>query len=127
MNKRFIVPILALTFSLPSKAQEVAIDKEAPKRMQRDLFFLASDSLKGRLPGTPESDVARDFIEQRMAEFGLEPYGEDGYRQAFPVPEYAAVDYDKTGALNWAKKFLFLMWISTQWPIAATAKSPEKR
>ncbi|MEK9998245.1 MAG: hypothetical protein VW890_07215, partial [Cryomorphaceae bacterium] len=105
MNKRFIVPILALVFTLPVKAQEVAIDKEAPKRMQRDLFFLASDSLKGRLPGTPGSDIARDFIEQRMAEFGLEPYGENGYRQAFPVPEYAAVDYDQTG-LKLGKKVL---------------------
>ena len=105
MNKRFIVPILALVFTLPVKAQEVAIDKEAPKRMQRDLFFLASDSLKGRLPGTPGSDIARDFIEQRMAEFGLEPYGENGYRQAFPVPEYATVDYDQTG-LKLGKKVL---------------------
>ena len=60
-----------------------------------------------------------------MAEFGLEPYGENGYRQAFPVPEYAAVDYDQTG-LKLGKKVLFLMWISTQWPTAATAKSLEK-
>ena len=69
----------------------------APARMQRDLFFLASDSLKGRLPGTKESDVARDYIAERMAMYGLEPRGVDGYYQEFPVPEYAAVDYDQTG------------------------------
>ena len=105
MNKLIIVPILAIIFSLPIQAQEVPVDADAPKRMQRDLFFLASDSLKGRLPGTPESDVARDFIGKRMAEYGLEPYGEDGYLQAFPVPEYAVVDYDKTG-LKLGKKVL---------------------
>ena len=53
MNKHFIVPILAIFCSISVVAQEVAIDPLAPKRMERDLAFLASDSLKGRLPGTP--------------------------------------------------------------------------
>ena len=99
MNKHFIVPILAIFCSISAVAQEVAIDPLAPKRMERDLAFLASDSLKGRLPGTRESDVARDYIEQRMAQYGLEPYGEDGYRQAFPVPEFVEVEADRNGLL----------------------------
>ena len=99
MNKHFIVPILAIFCSISVVAQEAAIDPLAPKRMERDLAFLASDSLKGRLPGTSESDVARDYIEQRMAQYGLEPYGEDGYRQPFPVPEFVEVEADRNGLL----------------------------
>ena len=70
--------------------------------MQFDLNFLSSDSLKGRLPGTLESDVARDFIQSRMAEFGLLPFGEEGYLQPFPVAENVKVNYDITG-LGWKK------------------------
>jgi hypothetical protein len=73
--------------------------------MEKDLYFLASDSLKGRLPGTKESDVARDFIQKRLSEFAIEPSGEQGYLQPFPVPEYAVIDYDKTG-LKWGKSVL---------------------
>ena len=62
--------------------------------MQFDLNFLSSDSLKGRLPGTLESDVARDFIQSRMAEFELLPFGEEGYLQPFPVAENVKVNYD---------------------------------
>ena len=64
--------------------------------MEQDLFFLSSDALKGRKPGTPEADVAREYIAGKMMAYGIEPMGENGYFQKFPVPEYAAVDYDAT-------------------------------
>ena len=97
MNK-FSPLILLLTtvFTVQVSAQEVPIDLDATKRMQNDLFFVASDSLKGRKPGTVEADVARDMIASRMLALGIEPMGENGYFQKFPVPEYAAVDYDAT-------------------------------
>src|SRR6056300_1001795 len=100
MNK-FSPLILLLTtvFTVQVSAQEVPIDLDATKRMENDLFFLASDSLKGRKPGTVEADVARDMIAGRMLELGIEPMGENGYFQKFPVPEYAAVDYDATTLL----------------------------
>ena len=78
MNKLIIVPILALCFALPAHAQEQVVSKESVRRMEKDLYFLASDSLKGRLPGTKESDVARDFIQKRLSEFAIEPSGEQG-------------------------------------------------
>jgi len=100
MNK---FPLLtSLLFSCSAflaTAQVVEVDLDAPQRMQRDMLFLASDSLKGRLPGTPEADVARDYIVNRLVQFGIEPVGPKGYLQEFPVPEYATVDYDKTGVV----------------------------
>ncbi|MCH1406364.1 MAG: M28 family peptidase [Schleiferiaceae bacterium] len=97
MNK-FLTLVLLLTTALPASvyAQEIPIDLSATKRMEQDLFFLSSDALKGRKPGTPEADVAREYIEGKMMAYGIEPMGENGYFQKFPVPEYAAVDYDGT-------------------------------
>ena len=105
MNKRLIIFILLLGLSFPAFAQDEVYDEAALTRMQSDLTFLSSDSLKGRLPGTPESDVARDFIQSRMAEFGLLPFGEEGYLQPFPVAENVIVNYDMTG-LRMGKKVL---------------------
>jgi len=97
MNK-FLTLVLLLTTALPASvyAQEIPIDLSAAKRMEQDLFFLSSDALKGRKPGTPEADVAREYIAGKMMAYGIEPMGENGYFQKFPVPEYAAVDYDAT-------------------------------
>ena len=97
MNK-FLTLVLLLTTVLPASvyAQEIPIDLSATKRMEQDLFFLSSDALKGRKPGTPEADVARDYIVGKMLEYGIEPMGENGYLQKFPVPEYAEVNYGAT-------------------------------
>jgi hypothetical protein len=97
MNK-FLTLVLLLTTALPASvcAQEIPIDLSATKRMEQDLFFLSSDALKGRKPGTPEADVARDYIVGKMLEYGIEPMGENGYFQKFPVPEYAEVNYGAT-------------------------------
>jgi len=97
MNK-FLTLVLLLTTALPASvyAQEIPIDLSATKRMEQDLFFLSSDALKGRKPGTPEADVAREYIAGKMMAYGIEPMGENGYFQKFPVPEYAAIDYDAT-------------------------------
>src|SRR6056300_1007310 len=97
MNKFSPLSILVtMAFAIQVSAQEVPVDLGATKRMESDLFFLSSDSLKGRKPGTVEADVARDMIAGRMNQLGIELMGENGYFQKFPVPEYAAVNYDVT-------------------------------
>ena len=100
MNKFFTLALL-LTTVLPANvyAQEIPIDLTAVKRIEHDLFFLSSDALKGRKPGTPEADVARYYIAGKMFEYGIEPMGENGYFQRFPVPEYAEVNYGATKLL----------------------------
>ena len=106
MNK-FLTLALLLTTALPSSvcAQEIPIDLTAVKRMENHLFFLSSDALKGRKPGSPEADVARNYIAGTMLEYGIEPMGENGYFQKFPVPEYAEVNYAST-KLSMGKKEL---------------------
>lgn len=40
--------------------------------LRKNLYFLASDSLKGRFPGTPEDKVAANFIASDFRSLGLE-------------------------------------------------------
>jgi hypothetical protein len=50
-------------------------------RMRETVERLCSDELAGRRPGTPGGAAAARFVEARFATIGLEPAGEDGYRQ----------------------------------------------
>jgi len=53
--------------------------------LKEDLYFLASDSLKGREVGTASEKQAADYIAERFSEIGLEPKGDDrgSYYQDF--------------------------------------------
>ncbi len=44
---------------------------------------LASEAMRGRGVGTPELEKATTWVEQRLSEIGLEPAGEDGFRQSW--------------------------------------------
>ena len=48
--------------------------------LEEHVYFLASDSLKGRKPGTPESRVASEYIRDAFISYGLEPMGDDGFQ-----------------------------------------------
>jgi len=50
--------------------------------IRRDIFYLASDALAGRLTGTPGNDSAAAYIARRYAGLGLRPMS-DGYLQRF--------------------------------------------
>src|SRR5262245_16264937 len=43
--------------------------------LRADLFFLAGDSLRGRLTDTEENRAAGDFIKSRFERMGLKPIG----------------------------------------------------
>jgi len=46
----------------------------------KHIDFLASDSLKGRLPGTPYDKVSAKYIKDLFDSFGLKQLGEKGYQ-----------------------------------------------
>jgi Zn-dependent M28 family amino/carboxypeptidase len=75
------VAIAFLLVAAPLKAQ---VKVTAPQNgsihkeeMKADLIFLASDSLKGRLTGTPEARIAAEFVRARFERLGLTPAGPD--------------------------------------------------
>lgn len=77
---------LAGCASAPPPSDPAAFSREAAMEMTRDL---SRDSLFGRLPGSEGSETARQLIEARMAALGLEPLGQEGYRQSFTYGDFA--------------------------------------
>ena len=51
------------------------------KDLQADIKYLASDSLKGRLTGSPGDSLAADFIKNKLASYGLIPLSGDGLQR----------------------------------------------
>ncbi len=50
------------------------------EELYEHVAFLASDSLKGRKPGTPEADIAARYIRDQIKKAGLQLLGDDGFQ-----------------------------------------------
>jgi aminopeptidase YwaD len=50
------------------------------KELRTDVYFLASDSLKGRKPGTKEADVAANYIRDQFIASGLKLICDNGFQ-----------------------------------------------
>ena len=76
MKRIFFISLLALisAFGFSQKGQITAKD------LHDYVQFLASDSLKGRKPGTPEINVAAKYIRDHFAAAGLKLLGENGFQ-----------------------------------------------
>lgn len=74
--KVFVIAVLCTT-SFPLLAQK---GKITAKNLHDDVEFLASDSLKGRKPGTPEINIAAAYILDHFKANGLRPLAENGFQ-----------------------------------------------
>lgn len=74
--------------------------------LDNHIHYLASDSLKGRYPGTEESEVAADYIKNEFVKGGLALLGDHGFQKfevvtAITAGENNAMSFDETeGVLN---------------------------
>src|SRR3954447_14866698 len=55
--------------------------------LKKDVYYLASDKMKGRGQGTPELEKAGEFIAQRFWKLGLQPASAGGCFPAVPVSQ----------------------------------------
>jgi len=69
--------LVLVVFSLPMFAQKGEI---TAKELKEYVYFLASDSLKGRKPGTVEMNVAGEYILAHFKAAGLKPMAENGFQ-----------------------------------------------
>src|SRR5262245_32051768 len=59
-------------------------DSITERDLRADLFFLAGDSFRGRLTGTPENHLASEFLASRFRRLGLRPMGgSDSFLQRY--------------------------------------------
>lgn len=60
--------------------------RESVEAIRNDVYYLASDALMGRKPGTDGDAMARAYILKQFQELSLRPYFKDTYLQEFSVP-----------------------------------------
>ncbi len=56
-----------------------------PDRLRADVYAIAADSFHGRESGTPDALRAATFIADAAKDIGLEPAGDSGFVQRFPL------------------------------------------
>jgi len=54
-----------------------------PETLYKDLLYLSSDSLKGRLTGSLEEQKSAEYIIDRLTEIGIQPKGKEGFLHPF--------------------------------------------
>jgi hypothetical protein len=78
---------LALVFWAATLAwgQAPAIESIREEALKADLYFLASDAMRGRLTATPEYTIAARWIQSRFERLGLKPVSGSSYTQDFTM------------------------------------------
>jgi len=88
-------PVLPVPVRAPS-VPPLPMDQAA---MRAHVLFLASDALKGREAGTPEFEIAAQYVAAQFSAAGLRPAGDGGgYLQRVPLVSFRAAG---RGSLNW--------------------------
>ena len=87
-NMRQFSTFLLLLVALVGQAQKQnKSDRQLIKNLQLHVQYLASDVLEGRRAGSVGEQKAVDYIIAQYENVGLQPKGETGYLQAFPIHE----------------------------------------
>ncbi len=74
-----------------NQAQAQAVNNPLEKRLREHVFFLASDSLGGRLIGSEGNLTAGEYIAGQFADIGLDEYNGHSYFHYFEVPRSSGV------------------------------------
>jgi len=72
---KYSIFLLIIAFNFSVNAQSIN-----EKDLKKHISFLASDSLKGRKPGMPETKIAASYIRNEFKNDGLQLLGEDGFQ-----------------------------------------------
>ena len=86
--------------------------------------FLASDDMRGRASGSPELEIAADYIARQFAAAGLQPGGENGsWFQPFELDAGFTVGTGNTVVLRSDSRAITLTLGTSYYPIAAMANT----
>ncbi|ONF96555.1 M28 family metallopeptidase [Sphingomonas jeddahensis] len=89
--RRLALALCLTALPLAAMAQDAAPLSPDAAAMKAHVMFLAADSMKGREAGSPEYDIAADYVASRFFAAGLKPQGDKGgYLQEVPLVAYKA-------------------------------------
>jgi len=82
--------LLIILFTVSITAQNNIHRPEiTSEEIKADVFYLASDAMKGRFTGSPEERLAGDYIKNEFQLYGLKPVFQGSWFQEFPFIERA--------------------------------------
>ena len=80
--------LLVILLSLSIQAQNTIHNPEiTAEEIKADVFYLASDAMKGRFTGSPEEKIAGEYIKNEFQTYGLKPAFDGSWFQEFPFIE----------------------------------------
>lgn len=89
MHRVLVLVLLAAFLSPESHSQSatlLAARSIQEREIKGEMFFLAADEMGGRLVGSPQDQIAANYIASEFMQMGLKPLGDDGtYFQDFDV------------------------------------------
>lgn len=77
--KKTILAIACIMIAATTFAQK----SERTERLEKHLYFLASDTLNGRKAGSADNDIVRAYILEQWNEIGIEPLFPEGFQTPF--------------------------------------------
>jgi len=100
MKKSLFLLALLIPFLGFGQADKEHIENIVTKgNIQGHIYFLASDELKGRQTGSPEIDIAAEYIKASFMRYGVKPVpgAEEGYFQPVPMASISKPDHVMVG------------------------------
>jgi len=110
-KKSYLIFCLSIILFTSCKKETVLSDKNLakfsesvnPDDIRHHIAVLANDSLKGRLPGTPEYEKAMAYVANQYKEFGIKPLGDkegSSYYQTLTLRNSVVNDHASFMILN---------------------------
>jgi hypothetical protein len=99
MNRpALVLALVLLTLSTGSYSQKKPEDRITASALSAHVTFLGSPLLKGRLNGTPELDIASEYISSQAKLIGLKPANGESFFQSYQVVQ-TRMDLQKSGVV----------------------------
>jgi hypothetical protein len=93
MRRVLVVVVVVVGASLAAEqGRAPQIDSISADQMRADLFFLASDTMQGRLTNTPGNALAGEWVRSRFERLGLQPGGHGGFEHRYGLMTAALAD-----------------------------------
>ena len=85
--KRYTVLVIALFSSFLFAQNKIHNPLITSEEIKANIYYLASDDMKGRFTGSPEERKAGDYIKSEFETYGLKPAFNGNWFQEFPFVE----------------------------------------
>lgn len=79
-QRNILIVLLMFGLIIPTTTLSQKVDQITVPELEEHISFLASDSLKGRKPGTAEGKIAAEYIRDQLKKSGLKLLGENGFQ-----------------------------------------------